>query len=292
MARSKFWKRFFEGLKRTANIIAVTVLLVASVLTFDWMLLVVGAAIELVYLAGYILWPSLPASFLAKSALLCEYGDSSAESSNRGAINRLPQYLLAAPARRSVTFLDGVLLVVTVIGFVVILFFGFGKHMLDHPWPYLTHAEGWDAGAIIWTSFFLLYYTVKFPFTKDRKVDKAIVIIIAWGSSPLLYLAGVSTDRPIKHVLYVWLIGVCFFVIDLLIWKRHPEQEEQDLSKRYSDGGCIRRTPRLFVVPPRRRAPRRFRLRRGLVPAPHVERGFHSHGVRIAAAPQNGNPHS
>jgi len=127
--------------------------------------------------------------------------------------------------------LDGVLLVVTVIGFVVIFFFGFGKHLLSHPLPALTHAEGWDTGAIIWTGFFLFYYTFKFQFSKVGILDKAFVIFIAWFSLPFLFLAWYFMDKPIIHVLFVWLIGVCFLVVDSLVIKYHPDPEEKDLSR-------------------------------------------------------------
>ena len=228
MPRSKLRNRLFAGLTKTANLISITIVVVASVLTFDWELLAVGLALEGVYLLAYRYWPSKGFGDSLKSP---PEPDSNEALAPKSALRRFTDYFLEAPERSHVTFLDGVLLVVTAIGFVVILFFGFGKHLLNHPWPYLTHAEGWDAGAIIWTGFFLLYYTWKFPFTKDQKVDKAIISIIAWGSLPLLYLAGVSMHHPIKHVFYVWLIGVCFFVIDLLIWKRHPDKEERDLSR-------------------------------------------------------------
>ncbi len=75
-----------------------------------------------------------------------------------------------------ITLLDGSLLVVTVAGFVIILFFGFGKHLLSHPLPFLTHAAGWDIGALTWTGFFLLYYTGKFKFTNVRAVERRRIV--------------------------------------------------------------------------------------------------------------------
>jgi hypothetical protein len=220
-------KRFADGLTRTANITILTVVVAASILTFDWLLLKVGLAVESIYLLGYVFWP---ASF-RRPAEPVAAPDSGAESLNREPLKRLTRYFLAPPDRRRVEFLDGVLVVVTVLGFVVIAFFGFGKHLLSNPWPYLTHAEGWDLGALIWTGFFLLYYTWKFPLTNVRMVDKAIISIIGWGSLPLIFAAALTMKQPIWHVFYVWLIGVVFFSIDLLLWKRHPTHEERELSR-------------------------------------------------------------
>jgi hypothetical protein len=195
----------FDGLKETANVVLLTILIVVSALTFDWMLLVVGMALELAYLCWAWLSP--------------------------GYSKRLKE------RERAVTsgdpFLDGLLLVVTVAGFVVIFFFGFGKHLLSHPWPYLTHAAGWDVGAITWTGFFLFYYIWKFPLTNDRKVDKAIISIILLLTVPLIVGAMyfIWVNRPLVHVVFVWLIGICFFAIDLLISSRHPDAFERNLSK-------------------------------------------------------------
>src|SRR5438105_11009587 len=147
-----------KGLKETANLVLLTILLVASGLTLDWMLLVVGMTVELVYLC----WASFSSRYTKRL-----------ESRTQSVVSEDP-------------FLDGLLLVVTVAGFVVIFFFGFGKHLLSHPWPYLTHAEGWDVGAITWTGFFLVYYIWKFPFTNIRKLDKAIFSIILLLTLPLL----------------------------------------------------------------------------------------------------------
>src|SRR5207237_6784520 len=62
-------------------------------------------------------------------------------------------------------------------------------------------------------------------------VDKAIISIIGWGSLPLIFAAALTMKQPIWHVFYVWLIGVVFFSIDLLLWKRHPVREERELSR-------------------------------------------------------------
>jgi hypothetical protein len=219
-------KRFADGFTRTANLTILTVVVAASVLTIDRLLLKIGLAVEAIYLLAYLFWPK---SFrLAKPVAPTPTED---QSSDRQALKRFTWYLLAPPSKHRVQFLDGVLVVVTVLGFVVIAFFGFGKHLLSNPWPYLTHAEGWDMGALIWTGFFLLYYTWKFPLTNVRMVDKAIISIIGWGSLPLIFAAALTMKQPVWHVFFVWLIGVVFFSIDLLLWKRHPDREERELSR-------------------------------------------------------------
>ena len=220
-------KRLVNGFTRTSNLTILAVVVAASVLTIDRLLLKIGLAAEAIYLLAYIFWPKsfrLPAKTVAAP-------DSEGESSNREPLKRFIWYFLAPPEKHRVEFLDGVLVIVTVLGFVVIAFFGFGKHLLTNPWPYLTHAEGWDMGALIWTGFFLLYYTWKFPLTNVRMVDKAIISIIGWGSLPLIFAAALTMKRPILHVFFVWLIGVVFFSIDLLLWKRHPDRDERELSR-------------------------------------------------------------
>ncbi|MBD0370245.1 MAG: hypothetical protein ICV60_05370 [Pyrinomonadaceae bacterium] len=204
---SKSWNRAREAVKETANLVSLTILFLASALTLDVWLLVTGLGIELLYLCI--------ASFL-------------------------PHYRRQLEARvqsgkPQVKRLDRLLFIVTVAGLVIIVFFGFGKHLLSHPWPTLTHAGGWEAGALIWTSLFLIYYLIKFPFTRNGVVDK-IIIFIALGTLPLIYLAWASmgwtsVGSEVKHVIYVLAIGACFFVIDYLIWKKHPDDEEKNLSR-------------------------------------------------------------
>jgi hypothetical protein len=203
MTFSKYQGR--EALKETANIVLLTILLVASGLTLDWLLLVVGLAAELAYLC----WASCSSRYTKR-------------------LGSRTQWVVSEDP-----FLDGLLIVVTVAGFVVIFFFGFGKHLLSHPWPYLTHAEGWDVGAIAWTGFFLVYYTWKFPFTNNRKVDKAIISIIQLCTVPLLLAAiySIWVKRPVIHVIFVLLIGLCFLWIDYLISSKHPDPVEKSLSK-------------------------------------------------------------
>ncbi|MDQ3743848.1 MAG: hypothetical protein M3444_05660 [Acidobacteriota bacterium] len=198
----------WEAFKETANIVLLTILLWAFVLTWDWILLGLGVVVELLYLC----WASF--SLRYKERLESRSGMS------------------------GIKFLDGLLLVVTVDGLVIIFFFGFGKHLLSHPWPSLTHAAGWDVGALGWTCLFLFYYTAKCPYLNVQNVDKAIIfaiifLIIAWLTLPLVGLAGylIWVKRPILHVICVWLIGICFFVIDLLISRSHPDQLEKHVSK-------------------------------------------------------------
>jgi hypothetical protein len=204
MTISKWWGRGLEGLKETANLVSFfSILIVASFLTFDWVLLGAGLVLE----TGYLCWACLSQKYRMRL--------ESREQSGKLAID----------------FLDRVLLVVSAAGLVVIVFFGFGKHLLSHPWPNFTHAEGWEAGAIIWTWTFLLYYMVKFHSTENQAVDSFIKVLFSVGSTVLLLLAWFSMKRPTEHVIYVWLIGVCFLVIDSLVVRFHPEPKERELSR-------------------------------------------------------------
>ena len=181
----------------TANLVVLTIVGVAVILTRDLLLLALALSIEVAYLyfAG-----------------------------------RAERFKVRIQSRPSVEPLDRVLLLVSVAGFVVILFFGFGKHLLTHPFPFLTHSAGWEAGALIWTGLFLLYYVAKFRSTGKRGVDVLIIILFSVVSWWLIQLAWQSMGTPITHVFFVWLIGLCFFVIDLLVSKKHPEPKERKLS--------------------------------------------------------------
>jgi len=180
-----------EGLLETANIIALTILGFASFLTADPWLIGAGCAIDVCYL----FWAS-----------------------------RSKSYAIRVGARRArnpqgVENLDRCLLFVSVAGIVVILFFGFGKHLLSHRWPHLTHASGWEAGAIGWTALFFFYYAVKFVEGGKNFAMALVFVVTFFICAPLLYLAWTSIGRgiPGTHITYVFLIGLCFFFLDLLL---------------------------------------------------------------------------
>lgn len=184
--------------QETTNLVILTIFVWVSVLTRDLPLLGVVVVFETAYLI-----------------LGCRVG-------------RFEKLIQSRPA---VTLLDQVLLLVSVSGFVVILFFGFGKHLLDYPFPNLTHAEAWEAGALLWTALFLFYYLIKFSFTGNVALDKFVVVVLAGGSVWLINQAWHSMGQPKEHVGWVLAIGGCFFLIDLLLWKQHPNPKEQQLSK-------------------------------------------------------------
>lgn len=187
-----------QAFRETTNLVVLTVVLWVALLTADLLLLGVAVTIEAAYL----------------------YSGC-----------RMVRIRTLLQSRPVVTLLDQVLLLVSVSGFVVILFFGFGKHLLSHPFPELTHAGGWEAGALIWTALFLAYYLVKFSFTGKIVLDKFVVVVLAGLSGWLITQAWRSMATPIEHVFYVLSIGACFFVIDLLLWKQHPSENEQQLSR-------------------------------------------------------------
>jgi hypothetical protein len=203
MSFSKLWYPGFRAFVETANLVALGILGVASYLTIDWMLFGIGIAVEIVYLG----WRSRSPRYRTQLELQAQSG------------------------KPDVDPLDPMLLVVTVTGFVVILFFGFGKHLLNHRFPNLTHAEGWEAGAIVWTGLFLLYYLVKFRVTGNFFVDKFVIVIIAFIGAVLLIFAWSSMGRWADHIPFVMAIGVCFLIIDLLSMLFHTEKKERMLSR-------------------------------------------------------------
>jgi len=196
----RWWKRLVGAFLESANLVALSILVVPSILTQDSLLIILGMALEAVYLT-------------------CATWSSNFEKR------------LQARLQHDIDPLDRVLLVVCVAGFVAILFFGFGKHLLSHPRPYLTHAEGWEAGAIIWTGLFLFYYFAKFNLPGNMLWNKLIIIVFSVAGWKLLDLAWHSMKSPLIHVFWVFLISACFLIIDFVIWKKHPLPKEQHLSK-------------------------------------------------------------
>jgi len=200
MTLSEWWRRSYEARVATANLVSATILFVASVLTFDWYLLGVAILAEVVYLCWSVLTNRYPAS---------------------------PK-LSADKARES--RLDRLLLVVAIAGIVVILFFGFGKHLLTHPLPTLTHAGGWEAGAIGWTWLFLIYYIIKFTPTKQPTV--AYYVGFLYAVTFVLPIPALWTiKKPNIHIIVVWLIAVFLAIIDSLISKKHDDPNERDRSR-------------------------------------------------------------
>lgn len=210
MSISEGWNRVRSAVKEIANQVALTILCIAALLTLDFVLLGIGVALEILYLA----WAFQSRRYQAR--------------------------FVAREGKDSVEFLDRVLLVVTVAGFVVILFFGFCKHFLSRLFPYLSHAQGWEVGAIGWTTLFLVYYLAKFKFKdseNDGKVgNKAgihnmILEILVFFYSALLFLAWFTKGEPLQHVAVIFGIGLCFCIIDGVSMKKHPDPKEQRLSR-------------------------------------------------------------
>jgi hypothetical protein len=203
MDRSKWWYPGVRAFLETVNLVSLAILSVASFLTADWALFGIGIVVELFYLV----WRS-------KSPHYRKQLESRAQS-----------------GKLDVNPLDPMLLVVTVTGFVSILFFGFGKHLLNHRFPDLTHAEGWEAGAIVWTGLFLLYYLVKFRVTGNFFLDKLVIVLVAFLGAVLLILAWRSMGRWAEHIPFVLSIGICFLVIDGLSSLFHEDPKEKMLSR-------------------------------------------------------------
>src|SRR5436305_628336 len=125
----------------TWNLIAFfSVLCVASYLTEDWLLFFVGLGVELAYL----FWASLFPYYQRRIERLEQRRAAPAdlaeiEQLGGEALESQKRQQARSVKRRMEFYLDQLLLVVTLAGFVVILFFGFGKHLLSHRWPNLSH---------------------------------------------------------------------------------------------------------------------------------------------------------
>jgi hypothetical protein len=210
---ANWFKRGFGALKETANLVSLTIVIAATLLTGDWGLLLIGLKVEGVYLAVALLvtcnWFTSSQAVHARMPRLTKLLTS---YRRRLEISRAP----ASKTQESFV-LDQLLLIVTVAGFVVIIFFGFGKHLLTHKWFYLTHAEGWEAGAIWWTGLFLVYYLFKAPPTRNVTVDKIIIVILVAVNALLLWRAWKTIGgKPLNHIPFVMGIAACFLLIDLL----------------------------------------------------------------------------
>lgn len=192
-------KAALHALLFSANIIAFAIVPLAAGLTRDWLLLGVFGAVELTLL------------LLAASQ------------------RRIRRWCKARRGE-SKEPLDYVLLWVTAAGLVVICFFGFGKHLLTHPFPELTHARGWEAGALVWTVGFLLYYIAKFNFDAKAQMSKVLVIGLVMVNFYLVVAAWAYMNEPTLHIICVLLIGSSFLVVDLIMTMQHTVLKERRLS--------------------------------------------------------------
>jgi len=179
----------------TANLLSLTIVAWSAFLTWDIYLAVTAVAVELIFLI---------------------YAASSQKRRLR----------TAQPRPKGIDFW---LLFVTVSGFVVILFFGFGKMLLTPRWLSLSHAQGWEAGAIAWTALFFVYYLFKFQKTKNPARYQVINGVL-WICFFVLVIGLYQTmEYPVWHVALVLMVGVCFLVLDLvLIFEIDPHQDEDD----------------------------------------------------------------
>ena len=179
----------------TANLLALTIVAWSAFLTWDKYLAAAGVLVELI--------------FLACVTLFRKDRSSSAKPRPKG--------------------IDLWLLFVTISGFVVILFFGFGKMLLTPRWLSLSHAQGWEFGAIAWTGLFFTYYTFKFKKTKHPARYQVINSIAVICFITLLIMLYLTMENPVLHVTWVLLAGVCFLILDLvLVFEIDPAQDQDD----------------------------------------------------------------
>jgi hypothetical protein len=187
-------KNFWEPV----NLVSLTILVSATIMTGDLWLLVPAAVVEGAYLS-----------------ILCRTNRYRRRVTERFAMDPLDP-------------LDIILLLVLVAGFTVIAFFGFCKHLLNQPFPKLTHTETWELGAIIWTLLFFVYYVLKLQLTK-RAIDKTILSIIFAGAG---FLGGALyyLQNPLLHVIMIFFSAVCLMSVDWLLSIYHNNEIEKKLS--------------------------------------------------------------
>jgi hypothetical protein len=193
----------------TINLLALTMVLTAWFLTFDPILLGIAGAAELVYLVVAFRSRRLAARFAWQAQLM----EESKAANNDPVLDRLLLWVAAA-------------------GFATVIFFGFGTHLLNHRWPDLTHAEGWEAGAIAWTGIFAVYYIGKFG--RFGKVWAVFFGLCIAGVIALFLWQALSTmSRPFTLEHFRW-IGLIVFLLAFIdggmAWK-HPDSRERRLSR-------------------------------------------------------------
>jgi hypothetical protein len=187
-------RRTWQPFKLSPNLVITAIAVPAGLLTLDWWLLGIYAALEILYLIAA---PSMPS-----------------------VMNR----------DESLDPLDIALMVVLVSGSVVILIFGFGKHLLTRLWPGLTHAQGWEIGAIIWTGISLIYYFCKVR-TGNSRIDKGINACVFLACTPLLFGAALTLTKPQWHLICILAISILLLVTDYAISRYHYLEKEQWLSR-------------------------------------------------------------
>lgn len=202
-AAKYIWRAFIE----TANLVALfPILLLTAWLTQSQHLIFVGVVLELLY-------------------LLVAYISAAYK-------HRLESRSQARPRNQA-------LLLISVAGLVIILFFGFGKHLLSHRFFKFNHVQGWEAGALSWTGLFLLYYLAKLikpsgdhatsAGTRDLAIDKSLVSIFSVAGALLIWRAWNSMNNPLLHMVYVLLISLCLFGIDFRLSRVYPESTEKTI---------------------------------------------------------------
>lgn len=194
--RALLYQAVFEN---TMNLLALSVMLAAWLLTDDTLLLTIAIVGEMLYLSAVFWWKRIPERLRWEAGL-------------------------------GVDALDRVLLVVAVVGVLVVMFFGFGKHLMTHRLPELTHAAGWEGGAIAWTCLFVFYYLCKLGRLDKRwNVLLGLGLLIAFGFC--LWQAWRTMGDPLPHVLWLGGVVVVLLCSDWIMAYRHTDPKERRLSR-------------------------------------------------------------
>jgi hypothetical protein len=184
----------------TMNLIFLSIYISVAVLTLDLWLFLITGIIEILYLGVFSF--SARAKRRFEERIQCIQGRIKDIDKNRQSVDRF----------------DKSLLVFSVIGFVIILFLGFGKHLLSRVVPYLSHTAGWEVGALIWTWLFILYYFLKATLTGEW-IDRIILLFAVGGGTFMVVKALGTLDKPISHLIFVFLASFIVMLCNaFLVW--------------------------------------------------------------------------
>lgn len=108
------------------------------------------------------------------------------------------------------------LLGISTAGVVLMVLFGFGKHVFFRLRPELSHTEGWEMGALVWTGLTWLFYWFKVE-TPYPQVERMTLLLFGLAGGIFGYMALTALHQPLWHVLWVTLISLVLLVLDVLL---------------------------------------------------------------------------
>ena len=116
-------------------------------------------------------------------------------------------------------------------GVVLMVLFGFGKHVFFRVWPELSSTEAWETGALIWTGICWLVYCFKLQTKLPAWLQNGVLLVFAAAGGYCGYRALTALTEPLAeplaHVWWVWAISGVLLATDLFLFKFHKEPASQ-----------------------------------------------------------------